>query len=91
MSRKEFEDISISKWKITTKSGLSRVYRVFTTESEFQTVEAENASEAVQKSGLSKIYMIKYGQADDAYMIESGGMTREEIAPAPETSKYPCN
>ena len=81
MSRKEFEDISIPKWKITVHSGASRVYRVFKNETEFETVEAENASEAVQKSGISKIYMIKYGAADDAYMINSGGLSREEIAP----------
>jgi hypothetical protein len=81
MSRKEFEDISIPKWKITVKSAANRVYRVFKNENEFETIEAENASEAVQKSGLSKIYMIKYGASDDAYMIDGGKLTKEEAAP----------
>ena len=81
MSRKEFEDISIPKWKITVKSAANRVYRVFKNESEYETVEAENASEAVIKSGISKIYMIKYGAADDAYMIDGGGLMKEEAAP----------
>ena len=84
MSRKEFEDISITKWKITVNSAVNRVYRVFESAGVFKTVEAENASEAVAKSGITKVYMIKYGAADDMYMIGTGGLTREEAQIAPQ-------
>ena len=80
MSKKEFEDISISKWKITVKSAADRVYRVFKSPTEFEMVEAQNASEAVAKSGIANVYMIKYGFADDAYMIESGQLTKDDSA-----------
>jgi hypothetical protein len=82
MSRKEFEDISIPKWKIAVKSAANRVYRVFKSATEFETVEAENASDAVQKSGISKVYMIKYGAADDAYMLDSTQLAKDEVAAA---------
>lgn len=79
MSRKEFEDISIPKWKIAVKSAAGRVYRVFKSATEFETVEAENASEAVQKSGISNVYMIKYGFADDEYMLGSEQLAKDEL------------
>lgn len=79
MSRKEFEDISISKWKLAVKSAAGRVYRVFKSATEFETVEAENASDAVIKSGITKVYMVKYGSSDGDYMIESGQLTKEEL------------
>lgn len=78
MSRKEFEDISIAKWKVAAKSAANRVYRVFKNSSEFEVVEAENASEAVQKSGISNVYMIKYGAMDDTYMYQSNMLTKDE-------------
>ena len=80
MSRKEFEDISIAKWKVAAKCAVNRVYRVFKNSTEFETVEAENASEAVQKSGITDVYMIKYGAMDDTYMYQSNMLTKDEPA-----------
>lgn len=82
MSRKEFEDISITKWKIAVKSAANRVYRVFKSPTEFEMVEAENASEAVQKSGITDVYMIKYGEMDDTYMYQSNMLTKDIPATA---------
>jgi hypothetical protein len=74
MSRKEFEDISIPKWKIALKGATGKVYRVFKNPSEFETVEAENASEAVIKSGITKVYMVKYGAYENMDTFEGGSL-----------------
>lgn len=65
MSKKEFEEISITKWKLAVGNAAAKVYRVFKSPTEFETVEAECASEAVHKLGLRKVHKVKFGAMDD--------------------------
>ena len=74
MSKLEFEDISIPRWKLALNGLLpdaaQKIYRVFSSGSEFVTVEAANATEAAAKSGLAKVLMIKIGARDDMTMLD---------------------
>lgn len=84
MSGREFEDISIPKWKFATNgvidSTVFKIYRVFSSASEFITVEAISATDAAMKSGMTKIYMIKIGPRDDMTMLDRT-MLAEAIIP----------
>lgn len=79
MSAHEFEDISIPKWKLNINSAVEgtglKIYRVFSSENEFVTVQADNATDAVQKSGMKKIHMIRVGAQDDMSMLERSMLT----------------
>jgi hypothetical protein len=77
MSRKEFEDISIPKWKIALKGATGKVYRVFKNAQEFETIQAENASEAVTKSGITNVYMVKYGAFENVDTYDNGALERD--------------
>lgn len=70
MSSKEFEDISIPKWKLSNQAVDKKIYRVYSSATEFQVVEAESATEAAVKSGLAKVIMIKHGERDELTMID---------------------
>ena len=74
MSAREFEDISIPKWKLAingaVENAAERVYRVYSNKNEFVTVQAISATEAAAKSGLTNVYMIKFGQMDDMTMLD---------------------
>lgn len=70
MSNKEFEDISIPKWKLSLDGEVKKSYRVYKTKSEFTVVEAESATEAVAKSGFEKVVMVKIGARDEATTLD---------------------
>jgi hypothetical protein len=53
MPKKEFEDISIPKRKLVRGGATSKLYRVFKSSTEFETVEADNATDAIAKSGIT--------------------------------------
>lgn len=88
MSNKEFEDISISKWKFATNGTINdaakKVYRVFKSEKEFVVVEAESATEAAVKSGYEKVILIRLGHRDDMTMLDRTMLASEaSLAPSP--------
>ncbi len=70
MRNKEFEDISIPKWKLSGNMASGKVYRVFKNATEFETVEAESAKEAISKCGLKSAFMIKPGAMDEVTLID---------------------
>jgi hypothetical protein len=74
MLKKEFEEISIPKWKLAV-SAASKIYRVFKSPTEFETVEAESASEAVQKLGIKNVYKVKFGAMDNMTQFEQAMLT----------------
>lgn len=86
MPIKEFEDISIPKWKLALNgdmlSASKKVYRVYKTAAEFVTIEAASATEAAAKSGMDKVFMIKSGAMDDMTMLD-----KTMIAIAPPVSE----
>ena len=65
MPKKEFEDISIPKRKLVKGGATSKLYRVFKSRTEFETVEADNATDAIAKSGIKRVFKIKFGLMDD--------------------------
>lgn len=62
--QKEFEDLEISEWKFSFAEKAQKVYRVFKSETEFETVEAESANEAFQKAGIEDAIRVKAGVQD---------------------------
>jgi len=82
VSNKEFEDISIPKWKLSIEGVAKKVYRVYSTEKEFVTVEAESATEAAAKSNLKKVIMIKSGAMDDMTMLTRSMLFAQTVAAA---------
>lgn len=95
MSKKEFEEISIPKWKLAIHNTAAKAYRVFKSAEEFDMVEAESASEAFAKSGLEDVYKIEFGAGEirgniDQSMLEEVVEAVEaatEEAPGEEASK----
>ena len=77
MSNKEFEDIAIQKWKLVFRQTAGKVYRVFKNSTEFQTIEADSASEAALKSGIIGVYKIKYGSMDDTDYVDQTMLARD--------------
>lgn len=75
MRNREFEDISIPKWKVAMSNAAIKVYRVFKNAKEFETIEAESVNEAISKSGLTKVFMVKSGARDTTTTINSGLLT----------------
>lgn len=58
-----------------------KVYRVFKNKTEFVTIEAASATEAVVKSGIEKVFMIRSGARDDMTMLDRS-MLASEVIPA---------
>jgi hypothetical protein len=70
MGIKEFEDISVPKWKLTMNATVGKVYRVFKNATEFETVQAESAAEAMKKCECKKVFKILSGSMNDTYMLD---------------------
>lgn len=82
MSKYEFEELSIPKWKIGSNAVANKVYRVFKDDVEFSEVEAASASEAIEKSGMEDAYMVKSGSADSMTVFDQGMLVADEVAQA---------
>lgn len=89
MSSREFEDISIPKWKLTIngagEDAAMSVYRVFSSPTEFVTVQATSATDAVAKSNLQKVFMIRINAMDDMTMLDRSmlaqAVTKDVVVP----------
>lgn len=79
MASKEFEDMLIPEWKLSASTGEAKIYRVFKNEDEFETIEAENASDAISKCGTQDVFMIKFGGVDDGGIIDQGLLAKIEV------------
>lgn len=76
MASKEFEALSIPHWKLNLSGASAKVYRVFKNSREFETIEAENATEAISKCGTQGIYKVKFGSYDSTDILEKGLLVR---------------
>lgn len=79
MASKEFEELSITEWKLSSEDGDAKVYRVFKNASEFDLVEAENATDAISKCGTQDVFMIKYGHVDNMDVVAKGLLSQIEL------------
>jgi hypothetical protein len=85
MASKEFEDISIPEWKMTIADASAKVYRVWKNAAEFETIEAENASEAISKCGTQHVFKIKFGSMDSMDILEQDMLAKMQITAEPAT------
>lgn len=84
MATKEFEALSIPTCKLTLADATAKIYRVFKTAEEFDLVEAENATEALQKCGTQQACKVRFGSLDKFDILSNSMILREEVAAAPE-------
>lgn len=82
MSKYEFEELSIPKWKISANAVANKVYRVYQQNGEFSEIEASSANEAIKKSGMEDAYMIKSGRADYRNVFDKDMLIADEVAQA---------
>ncbi|PIR31918.1 MAG: hypothetical protein COV36_06230 [Alphaproteobacteria bacterium CG11_big_fil_rev_8_21_14_0_20_44_7] len=80
MPNKEFEAISIPKWKLALQNTASKVYRVFKSPEEFEMIEADSASEAVQKSGIKDVYKVLFGEMDNVGVIDQSMLAEDSAS-----------
>lgn len=85
MASKEFEALSIPKWKINIADSTAKIYRVFKNAYEFETIEAENASEAISKCGTQHVFMIKFGKIDNHGIIGKEALAMMQLSEPPAT------
>ena len=80
MASKEFEALSIPEWKLNLADASAKIYRVFKNAAEFETIEAENATEAISKCGTQDVFMIKFGQIDNHGILQQEMLAKMELA-----------
>lgn len=82
MSKNQFEEVSLPKWKLAFGETAGKVYRVFKNEEEFEEIEASSANEAMQKSGLETAFQIKQGARDSVEVLTQEHLSEvvEELA-----------